>query len=331
MHIKKRRQRHSKRRAGGQNSLLSLPSSRSSRSRSSRSRSSRSRLSRSSSQCHQKIMDAFKQYNTFQYRTGLETVVRELSKYHPLAIIEFIELYYNEKAALAYFNNDKCVEMMLDKFKRQLHKYKATLGQAKTTYPRFTIEDAELIINKGYDAFTKVKLRGGRTRRLRGGDEVCPICWELLTEPGMDNFMGVIKPDGCQHKGHATCLRDWWRRNPSCPICRQPSTLPAPLEGEPLPAPLPEPDEYPLIFDGVSDPSNLLYYRERNTRRRRRREPMRALPMRAFMSGLLGIAMYNLDRVMEIAMEVGMDVGMEEPIAFIQLFFILIASFVIWY
>jgi hypothetical protein len=228
-------------------------------------------------------MDAFKQYNTFQYRTGLETVVRELSKYHPLAIIEFIELYYNEKAALAYFNNDKCVEMMLDKFKRQLHKYKTTLGQAKTTYSRFTIEDAELIINKGYDAFTKVKLRGGRTRRLKGGDDICPICMEPLNEPGMG---GVIHPDGCQHEGHSMCLREWWRMNPSCPICRQPSTLPAP--------PPPPPPPPPSMIDRAFIP---------------------------FMMGLIGLAMNN-SNMLNYQIEMG-NIDMERYQAIILLLFAL--------
>jgi hypothetical protein len=181
-------------------------------------------------------MGMFKQSDNVKYRTGLKTLMRELSKYHPLAIIDFIEMHFNEKAALAHFNNDKCFKMMLDNFKRQLHKYKATLSKTKTTYPRFTIKDAESIIQKVYVTFTKVKLRGGRTRRLRGGEDICPICFEDL-----HNGSIVIQPSACQHLAHSTCIRTWGVRNNTCPMCRAPMNLPpatpeelAELQGDPI-------------------------------------------------------------------------------------------------
>ena len=234
MHTKRRKQRHSKRRVGGQNSLSSssvrssvrssrLSGSRLSGSRSSvrSSRLSGSRSSGSSSQCRQKIMGMFKQSDNVKYRTGLETLMHELSKYHPLAIIDFIEMHFNEKATLAHFNNDKCFKMMLDNFKRQLHEYKATFSKTKTTYPRFTMKDAESIMQKVYGIFTKVKLRGGAPGGDQEESDICPVCFDDLHDGSI-----VIHPSACQHLAHSKCLRTWGLRSNVCPMCRAPMNLP---------------------------------------------------------------------------------------------------------
>jgi hypothetical protein len=178
-------------------------------------------------------MGMFKQSDNVKYRTGLEILMRELSKYHPLAIIDFIEMHFNEKATLAHFNNDKCFKMLLDNFKRQLHEYKATLSKTKTTYPRFTMKDAESIMQKVYGIFTKVKLRGGAPGDQEESD-ICPICFDEL-----HNGSIVIHPSACQHLAHSKCLRTWGLRNNACPICRAPMNLPpatpeesAELQGE---------------------------------------------------------------------------------------------------
>ena len=182
-------------------------------------------------------MGMFKQSDNVKYRTGIETLMHELSKYHPQSIIEFSEMHFNEKAILAHFNNDKCFKMMLDNFKRQLHEYKATLSKTKTTYPRFTMKDAESIMQKVYDAFTKVKLRGGAPGDASGDQEepdVCPVCFDEL-----HNGSIVIHPSACQHLAHSKCLRTWGVRNNACPMCRAPMDLPpatpeesAELQGE---------------------------------------------------------------------------------------------------
>ena len=162
----------------------------------------------------------FKKYNTIGYRNSLETVIRELLKYHPLAIIEFIELHYNENAILAHFNNDKCLKMLLDTVKRQLHEYKEKIGETKTTHLGFTMENAESIIKKGYATFSKVKLRGGAP-----GDQepdVCPICRDDLNDGRI-----VIHPTGCpKHLAHSSCIRLWSLRSNLCPVCRADMVLP---------------------------------------------------------------------------------------------------------
>ena len=163
----------------------------------------------------------FKQSDNVKYRTGLKTLMHELSKYHPLAIIDFIEMHFNEKATLAHFNNDKCFKMMLDNFKRQLHEYKATFSKTKTTYPRFTMKDAESIMQKVYGIFTKVKLRGGAPGGDQEESDICPICFEDLHDGSM-----VIHPGACQHLAHSKCLRTWGLRSNVCPMCRAPMNLP---------------------------------------------------------------------------------------------------------
>jgi hypothetical protein len=188
-------------------------------------------------------MNMFKKYNTSRYRSALETVMRELLKYNPLAIIAFIEMHFNETAILAHFNNEKCLKMQLDTFKQQLHQYKEKIGKTKThdKFAKFTMEHASSIIKKGYATFSKLKLRGGEP-----GDEsespppsppepepepdMCPICFDNL-----DDGTGsrIIHPIKCPlHKAHSMCLRSWWRRNPTCPTCRTPGHLPPLLPEE---------------------------------------------------------------------------------------------------
>jgi hypothetical protein len=166
-------------------------------------------------------MGMFKQSDNVKYRTGLETLMHELSKYHPLAIIDFIEMHFNEKATLAHFNNDKCFKMMLDNFKRQLHEYKATFSKTKTTYPRFTMKDAESIMQKVYGIFTKVKLRGGAPGGDQEESDICPVCFDDLHDGSI-----VIHPSACQHLAHSKCLRTWGLRSNVCPMCRAPMNLP---------------------------------------------------------------------------------------------------------
>jgi hypothetical protein len=188
-------------------------------------------------------MTMFKKYNTSRYRIALDTVMRELLKNQPLAIIEFIEMHFNETAILAHFNNDTCLKMHLDTLKRQLHQYKETIGKTKTheKFTKFTMQHASGIIKKGYDAFSKLKLRGGAP-----GDEdesssppppppppepepdLCPVCLGDL-----DDGTLTIHPIRCpMHKAHSACLRSWWRRNPICPACRTPGHLPPLLPEE---------------------------------------------------------------------------------------------------
>ena len=215
MHTKRRRQRLSKRK-GGQGRLLS--SSR-------RSRSSQSDLTH----CNQILMNMFKKYNTSRYRSALKTVMRELLKYHPLAIIEFIEMHFNEPAILAHFNNEKCLKMHLDTLKQQLHQYKEKIGKTPPheKFTKLTMEHASSIIKKGYDTFSKLKLRGGAPGESEEPDR-CPICLN-----GLENGSLIIHPIRCpMHKAHSACLRSWWRRNPICPICRTPGHLPSLLPEE---------------------------------------------------------------------------------------------------
>lgn len=40
----------------------------------------------------------------------------------------------------------------------------------------------------------------------------CPICLEFLTESDI-----VLR---CNHCFHKTCIKDWMKKNPTCPTCR---------------------------------------------------------------------------------------------------------------
>lgn len=171
----------------------------------------------------------FKKYNTSRYRSALETVMRELLTYHPLAIIEFIEMHFNETAILAHFNNEKCLKKHLDTLKQQLHQYKEKIDKTPPheKFTKLTMEHASSIIKKGYDTFSKLKLRGGAPGESEEPDR-CPICLNNL-----ENGSLIIHPIRCpMHKAHSACLRSWWRRNPTCPICRTPGHLPPLLPEE---------------------------------------------------------------------------------------------------
>lgn len=255
-------------------------------------------------------MDMFKKYNTLRYRNSLETVMGELLKYHPLAIIEFIELHYNEKAILAYFNNDKCFKRLLDTVKRQLHEYKEKIGETKTTHLKFTMENAESIIKKGYATFSKFKLRGGAP-----GDQepdVCPICFDNL-----DDDRIVIHPIHCKHLAHSTCIRMWARRSKRCPICTAHMVLPRATPEEVAELELAEPlAEFELAQQArfaMPHPNQMIIEQmqaqhAQQAQPHQHNVPVRQQRMLAFITGLLGLAAYNIDYVMEMATEAAMEI-----------------------
>lgn len=305
MHTKKRRQRRSKRK-GGQGHLL-RSSARSSRASARLTRSSRA-SARASSHCDKKLMDMFKKYNTSRYRSALDTVIRELLKYNPLAIIEFIETHFNETSILAHFNNEKCIKIQLDTLKRQLHEYKQKIVKTKTnTYEKFTMKSADSILKKGYATFSK--LRGGAP-----GDEseeapapepapapappeepICSVCLEELV-----NGREIIVPNGCIHRGHAHCLRTWWRIRPTCPECRGEGDLPPPSPEE-----LEERRQHP---EEDLSPEDLLRMQEEHEEQQmqRQRAARRQTIMRrrlAYALGVCGVAFYNLEYVMDVTNE----------------------------
>ena len=234
----------------------------------------------------------------------------ELLKYHPLAIIEFIELHYNEKAILAHFNNDKCFKRLLDTVKRQLHEYKEKIGETKTTHLKFTMENAESIIKKGYATFSKFKLRGGAP-----GDQepdVCPICFDNL-----DDDRIVIHPIQCpKHLAHSSCLRMWARRSRKCPVCRAHMELPraTPEEAAELDEPLAELElaEQALPFSLQQELAELqhaeMMFDQQQAQQHQHNIAVRQQRMFAFITGLLGLAAYNIDYVMEVAAETAMDI-----------------------
>lgn len=308
MHTKRRRQRHSKRKGGR--------------------RSSRSHLTRSSSHCNQKLMTMFKKYNTPRYRSALEPVMRELLKYHPLAIIEFIEMHFNETAILAHFNNEKCLKIHLDTLKQQLHQYKEKNGKTKThdKFTKFTMEHASRIIKKGYGTFSKSKLRGG------AGDEesspppppppprppepeMCPVCFDNL-----DDGTGsrIIHPTTCPlHKAHSACLRSWWRTNPICPMCREPGGDLPPLLPEEEPAEraaiLLEQQQAPLAQQWEQEyqlqlEQQLQLQLQQQQLQTQAERLQRRNAMLAFIVGLFGSVFYNLEYIMEVFSETMMMV-----------------------
>ncbi|BAT22735.1 hypothetical protein [Yellowstone lake phycodnavirus 3] len=48
----------------------------------------------------------------------------------------------------------------------------------------------------------------------------CPICYISLD-------IGETCKTSCDHTFHRTCLRTWYSRNTSCPMCRAPAPVPA--------------------------------------------------------------------------------------------------------
>jgi hypothetical protein len=263
-------------------------------------------------------MDMFKKYNTSRYRSALDTVIRELLKYNPLAIIEFIETHFNETSILAHFNNEKCIKIQLDTLKRQLHEYKQTIVKTKTkTYEKFTIKTADSILKKGYATFSK--LRGGAP-----GDEseepapapepICSVCRDDLV-----NGREIIVPSECIHRGHAHCLRTWWRFRPSCPECRREGDLPPPSPEE-----LEERRQHPEEDLSPEDVLRMEEEQEEQLRRQQQAEQLqqqaerlrqqaerRQTVMRrrlAYVLGVGGVAFYNLEYVMEVLNDTAMMV-----------------------
>lgn len=50
-------------------------------------------------------------------------------------------------------------------------------------------------------------------------EEACPICWE---EYNTSEKLMVL---GCGHYAHETCLKSWYEKSRSCPICRSTTPL----------------------------------------------------------------------------------------------------------
>ena len=228
MPTKKRRQSRSKRKRGTRRVGGGTPRS-SARSSSSRSSSSLPRTDKIDilSHCDKNM---FKKYNTPQYLSALNTIIHELLKYNPLAIIDFIDKHFNETSILAHFNNEKCIKKQLNTLKRKLSEYKQKIVKTNTeTYEEITMETAYSILNKGFAKFSVSELHGGApvddsTNEFK---PPCAVCLEDL-----ENGRVIIAPIQCPHRGHARCLRRWWRENPSCPECRVSGTLPPPSPEE---------------------------------------------------------------------------------------------------
>jgi hypothetical protein len=53
------------------------------------------------------------------------------------------------------------------------------------------------------------------------GAGVLPECSVCLTELATDEGAGVLTMSPCGHKFHGACIRDWARRSPTCPLCRE--------------------------------------------------------------------------------------------------------------
>jgi len=52
-------------------------------------------------------------------------------------------------------------------------------------------------------------------------DEICSICLEAYV-PG-ERASLLLE---CEHMFHKDCLKEWWRRSPNCPNCREPMVWP---------------------------------------------------------------------------------------------------------
>ena len=109
----------------------------------------------------------FEKYNTPQYRSALNTIIRELLKYNPLAIIEFIEQHFNETSILAHFKNDdfkndECIKNNLGTLKRKFSEYNQKFVKTNTEkYEKITMETAYNILYKGFAKFSVSKLQEG--------------------------------------------------------------------------------------------------------------------------------------------------------------------------
>jgi len=149
MPTKKRRQSRSKRtrgtrRVGGGNPLSSAPPS---------------HHFSIISHCDKNM---FEKYNTPQYRSALNTIIRELLKYNPLAIIEFIDKHFNETSILAHFNNEECIKKQLDTLKLKFSEYNQKIVKTNTeTYEEITMETAYSILYKGFAKFSVSELQDG--------------------------------------------------------------------------------------------------------------------------------------------------------------------------
>lgn len=49
---------------------------------------------------------------------------------------------------------------------------------------------------------------------------VCPICLEQLLDDGEETSRKSVKI-ACGHVFHTPCISEWFRKNMSCPICRE--------------------------------------------------------------------------------------------------------------
>ena len=288
MPTKKRRQSRSKRkrgtrRVGGGTPLSSVRSS------SSLPRTDDIRIL---SHCDKNM---FEKYNTPQYRSALNTIIRELLQYNPLAIIEFIDEHFNKKSILAHFKNEKCINNQLDTLKRKLSGYKQKIVKTNTEkYEKITMETAYSILYKGFATFSVSKLqKGGADGDDSEEPELCAICLDVLK-----NGRVIIAPINCKHRGHAHCLRRWWGEAEvkPCPVCRIISDLPPPN--------LKELEEHLLYPEEVPEevPENRLQPGERLNVMRSAR--IRMIP---YVLGVCGFIFYNLEHIQNIVLMMAGD------------------------
>jgi len=77
-------------------------------------------------------------------------------------------------------------------------------------------EEAEAPLEPACDAFvSRLQAEPALTAERRGGDSVCVICADELTEAG--NFVVSL---ACGHTFHDACIRRWLTRRHTCPTCR---------------------------------------------------------------------------------------------------------------
>mmetsp|Transcript_21625 Transcript_21625/g.39542 ORF Transcript_21625/g.39542 Transcript_21625/m.39542 type:complete len:132 (-) Transcript_21625:25-420(-) len=51
-------------------------------------------------------------------------------------------------------------------------------------------------------------------------DLECPICYGSMPVILTQNGSYALKLPGCGHEMHSECVRDWFQRKSSCPVCR---------------------------------------------------------------------------------------------------------------
>ena len=241
----------------------------------------------------------FKKYNTPQYRSALYTIIQELLKYNPLAIIDFIDNHFNETSILAHFNKKTCIKNTLDTLKQKLSEYKQKIVKTNTeTYEEITMETAYSILNKG---FTKFSVLLGGAPGDDSTNEFKPLCTVCLQE--LEDGRVIIAPK-CKHRGHAHCLRKWWKKNPSCPICRSYVNLPAPSSEE-----VAEQLQYPEDHKSEEEKEAERYAIQRAASEASEADRAENIMRRriAYVLGVCGFIFYNLEDIMNIVLMMAGD------------------------